>query len=296
MASASACSNDAPCAISLRMKFDVPFSTPAISHASATSGRRESDPRNGTPASTAASKANVVRRRTARARRSAPAEATSVLLAVTTGIPLSREDSTSCRAGSSPPSTSTITSTPVVTTFAASVESRSRGPDRLFRGSRTSASTQRRSIFAASSCARRRSAISATACPTRPYPSNPTRTTRRRLFAVRPSHRMVSAGNDSTARSAAPISLATLCRDTRPPSRRWPIFENGISDDDTSQCTRCGQHATTERDLPWERGVLSTATQSTSLYLPRYRAGSSTWAIAAWLLWRRRACSLSHSR
>src|SRR6185436_1190919 len=85
VASASATSNDAPFAISLRMKFDVPFTTPAISRASATSGRRAIDPRHGTPASTDASKANVVRRRLAIDRNSAPAAATSVLFAVTTG-------------------------------------------------------------------------------------------------------------------------------------------------------------------------------------------------------------------
>jgi len=74
------------------------------------------------------------------------------------------------------------------------------------------------------------------------------------------------------------------------------FLEKRISGDGTTHACAAGQHDAANRGLPWERVVLPTAAQSTSLYLPRYRAGSSTWAVAAWLLWRRRACSLSHSR
>ncbi len=54
--------------------------------------------------------------------------------------------------------------------------------------------------------------------------------------------------------------------------------------------------ADVEMNRAIERYLWPCGRHSASLYLPRFRAGVSTWAIAAWLLWRRRACSLGHSR
>ena len=210
------------------MKFDVPLSTPAISHASATSGRRESDPRNGTPASTAASKANTVRRRTRERSKSAPAEATSVLFAVTTGIPLSRAR-TRRAAGRLERRRALRRSRRrrVVTTFAASVvepEPRPRSPLATIAHQRVR--TQRRPVFAASSCARRCSATSATAWPTRPYPSKPDAYHARRRSP--PAHRIGRFRPATSARSftSADFALHALQRHTSP----FPAlahFENG---------------------------------------------------------------------
>ncbi len=65
-------SNDAPCSIAPTMKCDVPLTMPSRRLAAEMSGRRDSEPRNGTPASTAASHASVVWCRSASARSSGP--------------------------------------------------------------------------------------------------------------------------------------------------------------------------------------------------------------------------------
>ena len=111
---------------------------------------------------------------------SAPATARSALLAVTTGLPLRRAVSISSWAGWRPPMTSTTTSTSSrATRAAASVPMRSAGMaiGRSRSGLATAmpTSSRRMPVRAATSSARVRR-ISASAAPTLPQPSRPTRT------------------------------------------------------------------------------------------------------------------------
>ena len=129
-------------------------------------------PRNGTPATTAASYSRGVDDRVAASRSSTPCAASSDLFAVTTGIPRCSASSTRVRAGSIPPRSSTRTSGGVAKNAPGSTTRLAAGGS-VGRGRRES--RMRACVIPRGGCELLR-ANAAKALPTLPQPRSPTRT------------------------------------------------------------------------------------------------------------------------
>jgi hypothetical protein len=100
----------------------------------------------------------------------------------------------------------------------------------------------------------------------------------------RTATRMVRWGTESWAVCCARGSWATVVVMSSHRARRCARM---VADAERRERRRYGSSEELQRPVGLPR----------LLSLPVHRAGSSTWALAkgAWLLWRRRACSLSHS-
>ena len=158
----------------------VPFMIPSTRRIGSARSDSRSGRMNGMPPATAASKSRSTPASCAAAYSSAPQAARSALLAVTTGLPSASAASTSARAGSTPPMTSTMTSTDgsVAIAMASSVRTPS-GSDNLRERARSRTATRVTSTVRPVRMAmvlRCRSRRARSDEPTVPQPSRPTRT------------------------------------------------------------------------------------------------------------------------
>ena len=161
------------------MKFVVPLTMPRTRATRFAARSSASGPSTGMPPATAASKRSGLSAPRDVRSRSGPWWAIRCLFAVTTARPLASAASTSVRAGSSPPMTSTITSTSGLATRCAgpSVTSASGMPQALARSTSRTATPARTSGEPSAGASRgdRSRNARTTSRPTVPAPSTPTR-------------------------------------------------------------------------------------------------------------------------